>query len=60
MYITSSDKMKMVIAKEFDIEIKLRKVTILLHIDKKSSCSSHNYKFDYGDSIKLNSAVSWL
>ena len=47
----------MVMAKEFNVEIKLQKVTILLHIDKKSPCSSHNLIFNFSDSIKLNSAV---
>lgn len=56
---TPSCEMKMVMAKEFDVEIKLQKVTISLHIDKKSSCSLHNHTFDYSNSIKLNSAI-WL
>ncbi|MCJ1344194.1 hypothetical protein MMC31_002397, partial [Peltigera leucophlebia] len=57
MRTTPSCEMKMVMAKEFDAEIKLQKVTISLHTDKKSPCSSHNHTFDYSDSIKLNSAV---
>ncbi len=43
--------------KEFDTEIKLQKVIISLHIDKKSPYSSHNHIFDYRNSIKLNSAI---
>ena len=59
MYIIPSCEMKMVIAKEFDVEIKLQKVIIFLHKDKMSSCSSYNHTFDYNNSINLNSAV-WL
>lgn len=59
MRTTPSYEMKMVMAKEFDAEIKLQKVTISLHTDEKSPCSSHNHTFDYSDSIKLKSAV-WL
>ena len=59
MRTTPNCEMKMIMAKKFDTEIKLQKVIILLHIDKKSPCSSHNHTFDYSDSIKLNSAV-WL
>lgn len=57
MHTTPGCKMKMVMAKEFDTKIKLQKVTILLHIDKKSPCSSHNHIINYSDSIKLNNAV---
>lgn len=59
MKITPCCEMKMVMAKEFDTKIELQKVTISLHTDRKSPCSSHNHTFDYSDSIKLNSAV-WL
>lgn len=54
-----SCEMKIMMAKEFDAKVKLQKVTIFLHINKKLSCLLHNYIFDYSDSIKLNSAV-WL
>lgn len=57
IYTTLSYEMKMVIAKKFDVEIKLQKVTISLYIDKKSPCSSHNHIFNYIDSIQLNSTV---
>ena len=57
IHTTPSCEMKMVMVKEFDTEIKLQKVTISLHIDKKSPYSSHNHTFDYSNSIKLNSAI---
>ena len=47
----------MVMVKEFDIEIKLQKVTIFLYTDKKSPCLSHNHKFDNSDFIKFNNAI---
>lgn len=57
MCITPSCKMKIVITKKFDREVRLQKVTISLHRDTKSFCSSYNHTFDYNDSIKLNSAI---
>lgn len=43
----------MVIAKKFNIKIKLQKITISLYIDKKPSYFLYNYTFNYKDFIKL-------
>lgn len=45
--------------KKFNIEIKLKKITISLHIDKKLSYFSYNYVFNNKDFIKLN-IIIWL
>lgn len=48
----------MVMAKEYNAKIRLQKVTIFLHIDKKNDlCFLHNYTFYYNNSIKLDSTV---
>lgn len=57
MRTTLSCEIKMVMTKEFDAEIKLLKITIFLHTDKKSLCTSYNHTFNYSDFIKLNSAI---
>lgn len=57
MRIIFNYEMKIVIAKKFDEKIKLQKVIISLHKNKKLLYFSHNYIFDYSDSIKLNNAV---
>ena len=57
MRTTPNCEIKIVMAKEFDIEVKLQKIIIFLHINKKSPCFSQNHRFDYSDFIKLNSAV---
>lgn len=57
MHTTSCCELKIMVAKKFDVEIKLQKVIISLHIDKNLYCSSHNHAFDYSDSIKPNIIV---
>lgn len=44
------------IAKKFDTEIKLQKITISLYKDKKLLYSLKNHIFDYSDFIKLINA----
>lgn len=47
-------KMKMVIAKKFNIKNKLQKITISLYINQKPSYFLYNYIFNYKDFIKLS------
>ncbi len=57
MHIYLACRMKIIMAKQFDITNKLPKVTLSLYKDKRYGCFIHNHSFDYSNSIKLNGAV---